>query len=39
MAPVHEEVHAEADHQRQQERQGSEHMGPVLDPDQHAADG
>jgi hypothetical protein len=39
MAPVHEEVHAEADRQGQQERQGAEHMSPVLDPDQHAADG
>jgi hypothetical protein len=38
VAPVHEEVHAEADGQWQHKRQGAEDMGAMFDPQKNSGD-
>jgi hypothetical protein len=38
MAPVHEEVHAEAGGQEEQKRQGAEDMGAMLGPENNPGD-
>jgi hypothetical protein len=38
VAPVHEEVHAEADGQWEQKRQGAEDMGAMFDPEKNSGD-
>jgi len=38
MSSMHEEVHAEADGQWEQERQGAEDMGAMFDPEEYPGD-